>query len=168
MLAAARTAAEATARHAECAKRSRDLATALAAATTALEAARTAAGFDRESLHRMLSAEPGRVDALATELDRLDRAVDRARTRISERRRLVDDHAIVRPRPADPSRLAQVELDAARVPNLAAAVVAAERRAAQLDATLAADVDARRRRAARSTSLRPPSAPPRSIASSAT
>jgi exonuclease SbcC len=146
MLAAARTAAEATARHAECAKRGRELATTLAASTTALETARAAAGFDREALHRMLSAEPGRVDALASELDRLDRAVDRARTRISERRRLVDDHAIIRPQPADASRLAQVDLDAARVPELTAAVTAADHHAAALAATLAADDEARRRR----------------------
>jgi len=153
MLAAARTAAETTARHAELAKRSRDLASALAAAATALDAARTAAGFDRETLHRMLSAEPGRTDALAEELDRLDRAVDRARTRTSERRRLVDDHALTRPGPADATtpgatddRSAQRETDATRVPELAAAVTAADHHAAALAATLAADADARRRR----------------------
>ncbi|HEY6036300.1 MAG TPA: SbcC/MukB-like Walker B domain-containing protein, partial [Kofleriaceae bacterium] len=142
-LATARTAAETTARHAECEKRSRDLAAALAAATSTLEAARTTAGFDREALHRMLSAEPGRVDALASELERLDRAVDRARTRISERRRLVDDHAAARPAS---ERAAELEADARQVPELAAAVTAADHHAAALAATLAADDDARRRR----------------------
>ncbi|MEO6776751.1 MAG: AAA family ATPase [Kofleriaceae bacterium] len=147
MLAAARTAAETTARHAECTKRSRDLASGLATATTVLDAARASAGFDREALHRMLSAEPARAAELAAELDRLDRAVDRARTRTSERRRLVDDHAVARPQPTGSDRGAQVELDAARLPELAAAVTAADHHAAALAATLAADDDARRRRA---------------------
>jgi len=140
-LATARTAAEATARHTEFAKRTRDLATALAASTTTLDAARTAAGFTRESLHAVLSSEPSRLDALASELERLDRSVDRARTRISERRRLVDDHAQARPQLAE-----RADADATRVPELAAAVTTADHHAAALAATLAADDDARRRR----------------------
>jgi exonuclease SbcC len=200
--AAARSVAETAARHAECGKRSRELAAALASATSALDTARASAGFDREALDRMLSAEPSRVDALAAELEQLDRAVDRARTRIAERRRLVDDHAASRPAIADiggasgaqatgtadanhanddggrstganagganaarthgtsglravddgprPAGLidngSRSEDDGDRVPELAAAVTAADHRAAALAATLAADDDARRRR----------------------
>jgi len=81
----------------------------LAEAAARLEAARDAAGFDRDELRRLLSAEPGRVEALAEHLDALDRSVDRARTLVAERRRLVEDHAAVRP---ERSRI--VNRDAAR------------------------------------------------------
>ncbi|MEO8843075.1 MAG: AAA family ATPase [Kofleriaceae bacterium] len=179
-LEAERAVADTGARHAEGSKRSRELAAELVAATTALDAARIAAGFDREALHRALADDPSRVDLLAAELDRLGLVVDRARTRIAERMRLVADHEAARPMPTIESRpvdhdstahdsdiararaertaraeaardLAgeareRVELDADRVPELAAAVKAADQRAAELAATLAADDDARRRR----------------------
>ncbi len=139
--AADRAVADTAARQAECAKRGTELAAALTAAHAALETARIAASFERDALHRMLSGEVGRVDVLATELERLDRSVDRAKTRTLERRRLVADHAAVRPASTE-----ELELDAARVPELALAVTAADHHAAALAATLAADDDARARR----------------------
>jgi DNA repair protein SbcC/Rad50 len=100
-----RACADTAARHAECAKRSRALAAELVAATTALDESRIAAGFDREALHRALADDPSRVEVLAAELDRLGLAVDRARTRIAERTRLVADHEAARPIPSiQPSR----------------------------------------------------------------
>ncbi|HEY5927812.1 MAG TPA: SbcC/MukB-like Walker B domain-containing protein, partial [Kofleriaceae bacterium] len=69
----------------------------VAEAAGRLEVARDAAGFDRDELRRLLSAEPGRVETLAEHLDALDRSVDRARTLVAERRRLVEDHAAARP-----------------------------------------------------------------------
>ena len=140
--AADRAVADTSARQAECAKRGKQLAATLAAANASLEAARIAASFEREALHRMLSGEVGRVDVLATELERLDRSVDRAKTRILERRRLVADHTAMRP-----ASTAELELDADRVAELASAVTAADHHAAALAATLAADDDARARRA---------------------
>jgi exonuclease SbcC len=124
-------------------------------AAARLDTARIAAGFELDSLRRLLSAEPGRADALAQQLADLDRAGDRARTLVGERRRLVTDHAATRPsRPAaaasslDESAPMEPLDDAARVPELAAAVHAADARAAALAAALAADDDARARRAA--------------------
>jgi DNA repair protein SbcC/Rad50 len=111
-------------------------------ASAALDTARVSAGFESAELRRLLGAEPGRVDALAEQLDTLDRAVDRARTLVAERRRLVEDHAAATP-------LAPAALDDAKhVEQLAAAVAAADHHAATLAATLAADADARARRTA--------------------
>ena len=141
--AADRAVADTAARQAECGKRGKALAAALIAANEALETARLAASFEREALHRMLSDEPGPVEALATELERLDRSVDRAKTRVSERGRLVADHASARPVVTEELEL---ELDADRVAELAAAVTAADHHAAALTATLAVDDDARARR----------------------
>jgi exonuclease SbcC len=166
-LASERAVADTAARHAECAKRSRQLAAELVAASTALDAARLAAGFERAALHRALADDASRVDVLATELERLDRAVDRARTRIAERKRLVLDHEALRPvsrlvsaagpgvphlesstRAMSPSELAAAaKRDADRVAELAATVKQADHHAAALAATLAADDDARKRRA---------------------
>ncbi len=139
--AADRAVADTAARQAECAERGKELAAALTAANAVLETARIAANLERDALHRMLSGEVGRVDLLATELERLDRSVDRAKTRILERRRLVADHVAVRPASTE-----ELELDADRVAELAAAVTAADHHAAALAATLAADDDARARR----------------------
>jgi exonuclease SbcC len=117
----------------------------LADASAHLDAARTEAGFGIDELRRLLAAEPGRVDAIAEQLDTLDRAVDRARTLLAERRRLVEDHAASRPLGGtDPD----VFVDANHLDQLAAAVAAADGQAAALAATLAADADARARRAA--------------------
>ena len=116
-----------------------------AAATTALDDARAAAGFDREALHRALADDPSRVDVLAAELDRLDLAVDRARTRIAERRGWSPITRTARP-PSPSATARPPRLDADARPELAAAVKAADQRAAALAATLAADDDARRRR----------------------
>jgi DNA repair protein SbcC/Rad50 len=98
-LVAERAVADTAARHAECAKRSRELAAELVTATTALDAARTAAGFDREALHRALADDASRVETLAAEIDRLKLAVDRASTRLAERQRLVTDHDTAKPTP---------------------------------------------------------------------
>ena len=136
-----RAVADTAARHAECAKRGNALAAALTAANALLETARIAASFEREALHRMLSDPPGRLDALAAELERLDRAVDRSGTRLQERRRLVTDHGQLRPAATE-----ALELDADRVGELATLVTAADHHAAALTATLAADDDARARR----------------------
>jgi exonuclease SbcC len=87
----------------------------------------------------MLADDPARTDALADQLAELERAADRARTLVAERRRLADDHAGARPPALD---------DAARASELAAAVAAADQRAAALAAALAADDDARVRRTA--------------------
>lgn len=109
-----------------------------------LDAARADAGFAPDELQRLLATDPSRVDALTEQLDTLDRATDRARTLVSERRRLVEDHAASRP-------FSSTDIssdDAARVDELAAAVAAADHHAAALAATLAADTDARTRRAA--------------------
>jgi exonuclease SbcC len=144
--AAERAVAEAAARHAEHGKRASELAAQLVIATTAVDDARIAAGFDRDTLQRLLAGDPAHVDALAAQLDAFDRAVDRATTRVAERRRLAADHAAQRPPDgedagAPPSVGTPINLEA-----LAAAVTAADHDAAALAAMLAADGDARRRR----------------------
>jgi exonuclease SbcC len=151
---AERTVAEQDARRAE-AEKLRDALTAeLAFASAALAAERAAAGFDAAALRDLLAAEPGRVDALASRLEALDRAADRARTLAAERRRLAADHAATRPFAVDEAGAPATAADAAavagasRLPELAAAVAQAEAHAATLAATLAADTDARARRAA--------------------
>ena len=111
-------------------------------AKTARRGADDARGLDL--LRRLLSADPARTDELAAQLDALDRAVDRARTLVAERRRLVEDHAKSAPTDA-------IALDDARhrkLDELAAAVSVADHHAAKLAASLAADADARVRRAA--------------------
>jgi exonuclease SbcC len=119
----------------------------LAEATARLDAARVKAGFGGDAidtLRRLLSADSARTDELASQLDALDRAVDRARTLVAERRRLVDDHATTAPTDA-------IALDDARhrkLDELAAAVSVADHHAAALAASLAADADARLRLAA--------------------
>ncbi|HUJ56937.1 MAG TPA: SbcC/MukB-like Walker B domain-containing protein, partial [Kofleriaceae bacterium] len=135
-----RALAEHVARCAGAERRRDELVAEHAEATARLDAARAAAGFELAELRRLLAAEPGRADALAEQLAAIDRAADRARTRLAERRRLVDDHAAARPAPDELG-------DAARLPALADAVAAAERHAAALAAALAADDEARARRA---------------------
>jgi exonuclease SbcC len=139
---AERVLAEQTARRDELDRRREALAAELEAAGAALDAKRTAAGFEPAVLRELLSAQPGRVDVLATALEDLDRAADRARTLVAERARLVADHEHARI--ADERAIA----DAAQVPELATAVAQAEAHAATLVATLAADTDARARRVA--------------------
>jgi len=154
--------AEHSTRRDEADRRRESLVAELTAASARLETERVAAGFEVTTLRELLAAEPGRVDALASRLDALDRAADRARTLVAERARLVADHDAVRPFALDedgtPRRLeagvplapadAAVIADAARTAELAAAVAQAEAHAATLAATLAADADARARRAA--------------------
>ncbi len=126
----------------------RDVAIAeLGEAASKLDTARIAAGFDREELHRLLTDSSARAEQLAERLDVLDRAADRARTLVGERRRLIDDHAASSPFGLDESDGA-LRADAARLSELDAAVTAADHHAATLAATLAADADARARRAA--------------------
>src|SRR5690606_19752398 len=67
-------------------------------ASAQLAAERDEAGFADDELRRLLADEPGRADALAEQLDALDRAAERARTLVGERRRLLEDHAAARPR----------------------------------------------------------------------
>lgn len=106
------------------------------------DAACADAGFARAELVRLFAGDPARTEQLAEHLAALERAVDRARTRVAERRKLVEDHAASRP------EAEQALADAARLPELAEAVAAADHHAAALAATLAADTDARARRAA--------------------
>ena len=166
-----RAVTEHTARRGDAERRRDGLGRELADAVARLDAARGAAGFASDELRRLLSADPSRVDALAERVAALDRAVDRTRAVVTERERQVGEHAATRP-PADPmfdpnhpaaaapaadrgaallagtAPAAAGQLAAAaNVDGLAAAVVAAERRAAQLAAMLAADADARARRA---------------------
>ena len=117
-----------------------------AAATAALESVQLDAGFGTGELGRLLAADPARADQLADQLAALDRSVDLARAVVIERRQKADDHARGRP-----DELA----DADRVPALAAAAEDADERAARLAATLAADADARRRRADAFSALAP-------------
>ncbi|HEV7557680.1 MAG TPA: SbcC/MukB-like Walker B domain-containing protein, partial [Kofleriaceae bacterium] len=86
-----------------------------------------------------LAADPGRADVLAERLAELDNAVERARAVVAERRRWVDDHRATRPPSVD---------DAGQVAALAAFSAEADHHVAKLDAALAADADAQRRRAA--------------------
>jgi DNA repair protein SbcC/Rad50 len=118
----------------------------LAEAASKLDGARIAAGFDRDELQRLLTDSAARAEQLAEHLDVLDRAADRARTLVAERRRLIEDHATSSPFITDAD--AQLRADAARLAELDAAVAAADHHAAALAATLAADTDARARRAA--------------------
>jgi exonuclease SbcC len=146
---AERALAEQGARRAEAEKRRDALASEHAAAAAALDAERVAAGFEVAALRELLAAEPGRVDALASRLDALDRAADRARTLVAERRRLAADHEAARPFPSpDIEPSAAAVADARCVPELAAAASQAESDVARLEAVLAADSDARARRAA--------------------
>lgn len=129
----------------------------LAVAADRLDAARVAAGFERPELQRLLADDPSKLDALGEQLDGLDRALDRARTLVAERRRLVDLHASQRPSiesaPAGTGDPMPADLDAdplaeeaRRVPELATAVSTADHHAAALVAALAADADAQARR----------------------
>jgi exonuclease SbcC len=120
-----------------------------AAAAAALDAARADAGFAADELRRLLAAEPARVDVLAEQLAELDRAFDRARTLVAERRRLAEDHAATRPADLGGAE----EHAAARVAELAHAVARADQRVAELAAALAGDDDARVRRASALSSL---------------
>jgi len=172
-----RAVAEHAARRGAAEARRDELRRELADATARLEAARGEAGFAPDELRRLLSADPSRVDVLAERLAALDRVVERTRTVLVERERQVAEHAQARPvrapAPIDPAgdragagsgartggdgsdalvpaeaRTAQLAAEAASVEALAAAVEAADRRAAELTATLAADAAARTRRAA--------------------
>jgi exonuclease SbcC len=154
-----RAVAEHTARRGEAERRRAALAGELAEATARLAALRADAGFDHGELRRLLSGDPSRIDALSERLAALDRAVDRTRAVVAERERRVAEHAALRV--PDRGAAPQVDLALAVEPELvalpelmrhaqelAAAVAAAERRAAQLAATLTADAEARGRRAA--------------------
>ncbi len=141
MIRIAREVAEHATRHSETTRRCDELLAQLRAAAATLDEARQVAGFDREELRRLLGDEPSRVDVLADQLDTVDRAADRARTLVTERRRLVDDHAAARPGAADDDFA-----DADRLAELSAAVITADHQAAALAASLAADSDARGRR----------------------
>ncbi|HTL35136.1 MAG TPA: SbcC/MukB-like Walker B domain-containing protein, partial [Kofleriaceae bacterium] len=142
-----RSVAAAQARVASCTSRRDQLRAELAEAADRLETARVAANFVREELQRLLSADASRVDELAAQLDTLDRAADRARTLVAERRRLLDDHTASRPNFTDPDAQARALADATDIPDLAKLVDSADKHAAALHAALAADADARARRA---------------------
>ncbi len=136
--AAERAAAEHATRLAEAERRCADLAAALGAAVAQLDLARAGSGFELEELRGLLSSDPSRLELLAEALAVLDRAVATAVAVVTERRRLVDDHALTRP----------VELeDAANVAARSAAVADADHHAASIHAALVADTDSRGRRA---------------------
>ncbi len=134
-----RAVAEHRTRLAECHKREGELVASLATAVAALDAARATTGFDRDALRTLLSADPSRVQVLVELLAAAERAVDTSRAVVSERRRLVDDHVAARP--------ASIE-DVEQLPAVAALLVAAEDAVSALVSTVAADTDARARRAA--------------------
>jgi exonuclease SbcC len=100
---------------------------------------------DGDELARLLADGPGKIDALADELARIARARDRAHALVREHARLVDDHA--RLRPNDAADAAHDVAGDASLDELAALVSLAVDSAARLAATLAADDDARIRRA---------------------
>ncbi|MDB4960681.1 MAG: sbcC [Myxococcales bacterium] len=139
----ARDAERAVAAHhsrlAECERRQVELHIALGEAVERLDLARAGSGFDIEELRALLSADPSRVEILVQQLAALDRSVDTARAVVTERRRLVDDHALSRP--------ASIE-DAAHIETIAATLTQAEDHVARLATTLAADDEARARRIA--------------------
>ncbi|HEY0482869.1 MAG TPA: AAA family ATPase, partial [Kofleriaceae bacterium] len=140
-----RAVAEHTARRGDAELRRDQLGREREAAAARLDTMRGDAGFTHDELRRLLSGDPSRVDALAERLAALDRAAERTRAVVVERERQVAEHAAARPShgdtepPAEPA--VAPDLDA-----LAAAVTVADRRAAQLAATLAANADARDRR----------------------
>ena len=150
-LAAARAALDAEARGAETAvaehaarcvdatRRRTDAIAALATAAAAFEHARSLAGFDAEELRRLLSCEPSRVEELVERIGQLERAVELARAVVAERARLVAEHAAAQP---------EGIVDAADVGALAAALAATEQHATRAAGVIAADDDARVRRAA--------------------
>lgn len=142
-----RAVAEHTARRGDAELRQGQLGRELAAATAQLDAMRGDAGFARDELRRLLSGDPSRVDALSERLAALDRAVERMRAVVAERARQVSEHAAARPSYASAGESGEPPI-APDLDALAAAVTAAERRAAQLAAMLAADAEARDRRAA--------------------
>jgi exonuclease SbcC len=143
--------------------------TELGEASTRLASLRADAAFDPDELRRLLADSPARIEQLAQHLDALDRAADRGRTLVGERRRHVDEHAATSPfareatqagdqvegSRADEVRVdvvdepaaARLRADATRLDELAAAVTLADQHAATLAATLAADRDACARRA---------------------
>ncbi len=134
-----RAVAEHQTRLTECHKREVELVAALAAAVGALEIAHSGSGFDLEELRTLLSADPSRVEVLVELLAALERAIDTSRAVVTERRRLVDDHAAARP--------ASIE-DVEQIATIAALLVDAEAAVGRLASILAADEDARARRVA--------------------
>jgi exonuclease SbcC len=136
-----RAVAEHAARRAEAEKRRDDLVVELRAASDALATAREGTGFDDDELRRLLVADASRYEALVEKLARLDRAVEREKAVVVERQRLVEEHQQARP-----PDLFYDKVDLVQVNQLAALADAAQKRAAELAATLAADADARVRR----------------------
>jgi exonuclease SbcC len=110
-----------------------------AGAAAALAAATAEAGLDPAALHRLLAAPAGHADALAARLDALARADALAVAVAAERARDVAAHAA-----SCPADLALV----AQVGALDRAAADADALVARLVAELAADDDARTRRAA--------------------
>jgi exonuclease SbcC len=136
---AERAMAEQAARSADCARRRDALQLERVAAGEQLVTARVAAGFEPEELRRLLAADPSRVDELADKLAALDRAVDRTRAVVVERRARVAEHVALQP-----AELAGTEA----VATLVALLAEAETHVNRLTGALAADSDARARRAA--------------------
>lgn len=193
LTASERASIDAAAHRAELAKRSASLTRELADASAALDAACANTGsedsadsgepltcvdpgksltrgetgvIDRSQLELLLRRGRNRIDELTTRLEQLERAVDRARMRIAERTRLVEDHDRQHsftdptidnaayaagsnasgdlPELADlPAAVAAAEQGAVA---LASELAAAEHRAAGLAAELAVDDEARARR----------------------
>ncbi|HEY1547213.1 MAG TPA: AAA family ATPase, partial [Kofleriaceae bacterium] len=137
-LAAEREVAEANVREAHLTDEARDRAAELAVAVVALETARAEVGFDGDALRRLLGDGPARAEALADELARIARSLDRAHALVREHARLVAEHAVTKP---------DDEVDG-DLDELAANVARAVDAAARAAAALAADDDARTRRAA--------------------
>lgn len=159
--AADRVTTAATTRRLELAKRYDDVACQLDSACTALQVACAAAGFEPEQLRHLLNANGERMPALTAQIESIERAIEHARTRVAEHRRIVDAHERQRPdfgsandarvgawsQPPTLADLASAVAEAqTRAAQLADALRAAEQRSATLGATLAADSEARDRR----------------------
>ncbi|MEJ7601947.1 MAG: hypothetical protein WKG01_28890 [Kofleriaceae bacterium] len=110
---AERAVAEHAARLAEAERRRDELALELRDAAARLAEARADSGFDDDMLRSLLAAEPSRIDVLIGRLAELDRAVERALAVVSERARLVAEHAATRPPALSTDR---VDLDQLRAP----------------------------------------------------
>ncbi len=113
-----------------------ELDTAYEASAAAFELACAGAEFRSEQLDQLFATDAARLDILVETLAELDRASDRARAVVVERRRLVDEHGAARPEAIE---------DGERVDILGAEVAAADQQVSRLTFALASDAEARAR-----------------------
>ncbi len=147
------------ARHSELLRRSLELTHQHNEAALALGEACSSADLEPLELPHLLAHNSERVAALTTQTDALQRAIERAATRVAERLQLLDEHERLRPcdaavdaagsgsEPLTPTDIAAALAAAqAKAGDLASALVATEQKAAAHAAALAADGEARDRR----------------------